>query len=341
MVDSRFFFNAGPFLLGDLAKDVGAELASAGDAERSIVDVAPLDQATGRDLTFLDNRKYIPALETSQAAACILKPELRDHAPETMALLLSNDPYRAYAHCAQRFYPRRDPVPGISSGAHVDDSAELGEACRVEAGAWIGPGAKIGARTWVHANAVIGQSVCIGAQSSIGANASLQYCEIGNRVIVHQGACIGQDGFGFAMGPQGHLKIPQLGRVIIHDDVEIGANASIDRGAGPDTIIGAGTKIDNLVQIAHNVEIGRCCVIVAQVGISGSTKLGDFVVVGGQAGFTGHLTIGSGARFAARSGVMHDVAAGAVMGGNPAIAQQQNLRRIATLDWMMKQRSKK
>ena len=155
----------------------------------------------------------------------------------------------------------------------------------------------------------------IGRDCSIGATVTVSHALIGDRVIIHPGVRIGQDGFGFAMGPQGHLKVPQIGRVIIQDDVEIGANSTIDRGANRDTVIGEGTKIDNLVQIAHNVVIGRHCVIVAQVGISGSTTLGDFVALGGQVGVTGHLRIGAGAQIAATSGVMSDVPPGARWGG--------------------------
>jgi UDP-3-O-[3-hydroxymyristoyl] glucosamine N-acyltransferase len=188
----------------------------------------------------------------------------------------------------------------------------------VDPGAVIGPNAEVGSGTVVGAHAVVGPHCRIGRDCSIGPSVSIQNAFIGNRVILHPGARIGQDGFGFDMSPRGHLKVPQVGRVIIQDDVEIGANTTIDRGASRDTVIGEGTKIDNLVQIAHNVVIGRHCVIVGQVGISGSTTLEDFVVVGGQAGTAGHVRIGLGAQVAARSGVMTDIPPKGRWGGTPA-----------------------
>jgi UDP-3-O-[3-hydroxymyristoyl] glucosamine N-acyltransferase len=195
----------------------------------------------------------------------------------------------------------------------------------------VGARAEIGRRTLIGANAVIGPGVVIGDDCVVGAGATISHSLIGDRVNVYPGARLGQDGFGFAMGPEGHLKVPQLGRVIVEDDVEIGANTTIDRGAGPDTVIGAGTKIDNLVQIGHNVRLGRGCILVAQVGISGSTRFGDGVAAGGQAGFTGHLHVGAGARIAAQSGVMRDVEPGATIGGSPAVPIQEFLRQGVVL----------
>jgi len=179
---------------------------------------------------------------------------------------------------------------------------------------------------------VICKSVTIGANSQVGPNASIANAIIGSNTIIHAGVRIGQDGFGFAMGPDGHEKVPQLGRVVIGDHVEIGANTTIDRGTGPDTSIGNGTKIDNLVQIAHNVQIGQNCVLVSHVGISGSTELGDFVVLAGQVGVAGHLKIGSGTRVAAQSGVMRNIGAGQEMGGSPAKPVRKWLKEVATLE---------
>lgn len=212
------------------------------------------------------------------------------------------------------------PPPAHPPGAvaHVDPTAILEPGCIVEPGAVIGPEAQIGAHTRIGAGAVIGRRVTIGRRCAIGARAVITNALIGNAVIIHPGAAIGQDGFGFAMSPRGHLKVPQIGRVIIQDNVEIGANTTIDRGALRDTIIGEGTKIDNLVQIGHNVVIGRHCVIVAQVGISGSTVLEDFVVMGGQAGCVGHITIGAGAQIAGNSGLATSVPRGERWGGSPA-----------------------
>jgi UDP-3-O-[3-hydroxymyristoyl] glucosamine N-acyltransferase len=189
----------------------------------------------------------------------------------------------------------------------------------------------LGARCRVGPNTAIGAAVELGDDCRIGANVTLSHCRIGARVVLHPGVRIGQAGFGFAPDPSGPVKIPQLGRVIVGDDVDIGANTTIDRGSGHDTVIGAGTMIDNLVQIGHNVAIGRGCILAGQVGVSGSTRLGDFVMAGGQVGFAGHLTIGSGARIAAKSGLMRDVAPGETVGGNPAVPMRLFMKQVALL----------
>lgn len=331
MADPRFYRAAGPFNLGELARIAEAKIADGADPERRFKDVQPLSAAGPEDLSFLDNKRYRDDFRGTRAGAVLVHPDLAKDAPNGTQVLVSRDPYRAYARVAAAFYPLPAPEPGVHPAAHVDSAATLGRGCRVEAGAVIGANAEIGAGTAVGANAVIGLGVRIGEGSVVGPTATLSHCVIGARVILRAGVRIGQDGFGFALGPQGHLKVPQLGRVIVEDDVEIGANSTIDRGAGPDTVIGQGTKIDNLVQIAHNVRIGRGCIIVSQVGISGSTRLGDFVMLGGQAGLTGHLTIGDGARVAAQSGVMRDIAPGATVGGSPALAQREWLRAQAVL----------
>lgn len=331
MADPRFYRAAGPFKLGELARIAEAEIAAGADPERRFKDVQPLSAAGPDDLSFLDNKRYRDEFRKTRAGAVLVHPDLARDAPSGTQVLLSRDPYRAYARAAAAFYPMPAPEAGVHPAAHVDPAATLARGCRIEAGAVIGANATVGAGSLVAANAVVGFGVRIGEGSVVGPTATLSHCLIGARVILHAGVRIGQDGFGFALGPQGHLKVPQLGRVVVEDDVEIGANSTIDRGAGPDTVIGQGTKIDNLVQIAHNVRIGRGCIIVSQVGISGSTRLGDFVMLGGQAGLTGHLTIGDGARVAAQSGVMRDVEPGATIGGSPALAQREWLRSQAAL----------
>ncbi len=257
MADPRFFTVAGPFSLRALAEIARARIAPGSDPDRLFSDVAPLDCARGGDFSFLDNKKYIDAFSHSAAGGCVIHPSLAHKAPPGVALLLSDDPYRAYAFIAQAFYPAHIDASLISPAAHIDPTARIGQGCRIDAGVVIGARVEIGDECWIGANAVIGDGVVLGNQCRVGANATVSHCLAGNQVVLYPGVCIGQDGFGFAMGAEGHLKIPQLGRVIIEDDVEVGANTTIDRGAGPDTVIGAGSRIDNLVQIGHNVHIGR------------------------------------------------------------------------------------
>lgn len=336
MADPRFFAVAGPFTVAEIAKRIGADIAGAAVRDRVLRDVAPLETATERDLSFLDNRRYVDRFRATRAGAVIVSAKLAGEAPKDTTLLITPQPYRAYALAAQAFYPEAPPKPGIAPTAIIDRTARLGEGCAVEHNAVIGPAVEIGQRCSIGANTVIGAAVVLGDDVRIGANATISHCVVGSRVKLYPGVRIGQDGFGFAPDPEAPVKVPQLGRVMIGDDVEIGANTTIDRGAGPDTIIGSGTMIDNLVQIGHNVQIGRGCVLVSQVGISGSTRLGDFVMIGGQGGLTGHLTIGSGARIGAQAGVMRDVAPGEAVLGSPAMPIKEfhyltaYIRRLAT-----------
>ncbi|OSQ37938.1 UDP-3-O-(3-hydroxymyristoyl)glucosamine N-acyltransferase [Thalassospira mesophila] len=338
MADPRFFKRKGPFDATEIANISGATLLQTTGASRSFVDVAPLQVADQSCLSFFDNRKYIDAFAASSAGACFARPEFADRAPEGMLVFVSDDPYRAYAKAATAFYPAEPATGEISDGAFVHPSARIGTGVQIDPGAVIEENAEIGDGTRISANAVIGRGVVVGNGCYIGPGAALTHTLVGHQCIIHSGARIGQDGFGFAMGPQGHLKVPQLGRVVIGNDVEIGANSTIDRGAGPDTVIGNGCRIDNLVQIGHNVEMGMGCVIVAQVGISGSTKLGHFVVAGGQAGITGHLTLGDGAKIAAQSGVMKDMKPGDVVGGSPAVAMMDYHKQTIALSRLIRKK---
>lgn len=335
MADRRFFTVAGPFRLGQLAEATGAVLSDPAQSGLTIVDVAPIDTAEKTHVSFLDNKKYVEAFKVTKAGACFVRPELAPQAPAGTVCLMHKNPYKAYAIAAQMFYPAVKPVPGRAPSAVIDASAEIGEGCEIGAGAVIGAHAKIGAHCRIQAHAVIGQNVTIGDDCDVGAHVMISHALIGAKVVIHPGVCIGRKGFGFAIDPAGFVTVPQLGRVIIEDDVEIGANTTIDRGAGPDTVIGQGTRIDNLVQIGHNAKIGKYCIIVSQAGVSGSTQVGDFVMIGGQAGLAGHLTVGNGAKVAAKSGVMRDVAPGEDVMGYPAVPMRQSLKQSALLARMV------
>lgn len=327
-----FFERAGPFPLSKVAAATGAEIARGADPDRLIHDVRPLSEAGADHLTFLDNRKYAHQLAGTRAGACLLQPLLLDLAPAATTPLATKAPYRGFALALHLFYPTAAwPKVAAPGTPMVDPTAVIEDGAVIEPGAVVGPEAQIGRGSRIAAGAVIGYRVTIGRGSFIGAGASVTHALVGDRVTLHAGVRIGQDGFGFAMSRDGHLKVPQIGRVIIQDDVEIGANTCVDRGALKDTIIGEGTKIDNLVQIGHNVVIGRHCVIVSQCGLSGSSEVGDFVVMGGQAGLVGHIKVGAGAQIAGASHVKDDVPPGARMGGTPARPFRVWAREIAAV----------
>ena len=337
MAKISFFPAALTPTLRDIAQWTGAKLADGADPARVIGNVAPLDAARAGDLVFLDNPRYAEALKATRAGAALVAPRFAASTPPGCAALVTPQPYRAIAEVLGRLFPaalRPGSVFGmadVSPAAHVHASARLEPGVAVDPGAVVGPGAEVGAGTLIGPGAVVGPDVRIGRNCVVGANATVFCALVGDRVILHPGVHIGQDGFGFAMGPHGHLKVPQVGRVIIQDDVEIGAGSCVDRGANRDTVIGEGTKIDNLVQIGHNASIGRHCVIVAHAGVSGSSVLEDFVALGAKAGVAGHLRIGAGAQIAAMAGVMNDVPAGARWGGAPAKSIKEFFREVATL----------
>jgi UDP-3-O-[3-hydroxymyristoyl] glucosamine N-acyltransferase len=332
-----FFERAAPMALGVLAEKLGAQLGAGADPAAMILTVKTLADAGRGELAFFENRKYLGQLEATRASACLVAPAYAGRVPQGTAPMVVDAPYRAFAQALALFYPE-SLIPKAAMTAlgdpPVHPSAVLEENVRIEPGAVIGREAQIGRGTVVAAGAVVGYRVAVGRDCYIGPGASVTHALIGDRVLLHAGVRVGQDGFGFAMGPKGHLKVPQVGRVIIQNDVEIGANSCIDRGALGDTVIGEGTKIDNLVQIGHNVTVGRHCVLVAFVGISGSTQLGDFVVMGGQSGVVGHIKIGTGAQMAAWSHATHDVPDGARVGGTPAVPMVEYGRQIAALKRM-------
>lgn len=333
MADKAFFHNTGVKTLSDVLEISGAALVQVKSNQTdSFSDVSSLSDAKSEHISFFDNVKYKEDAKATSAGACFISPEHADLLPEMTIALVTKTPYKAYALTAQSYYPDTNPDAEISPHAHIDPSATIAVGVTIEAGAVIKAGADIGENSWIESNVVIGRNVRIGERCRIGVAATISHSIIKDDVRVYTGARIGQDGFGFAIDPSGHIKVPQLGRVIINEHCEIGANTTIDRGAGPDTIIGQGTWIDNLVQIAHNVQIGQGCVIVAHVGISGSTTIGDFTVLAGQVGVAGHLKIGSGVQVGAQSGVMRDIPDGETQLGTPAMKIKDKMRQIAYLN---------
>jgi UDP-3-O-[3-hydroxymyristoyl] glucosamine N-acyltransferase len=335
MGDARFFARSCPQTLGTIAT---VAMGEAPAIERSFFGVAPLQSAGPEHVSFLDNRRYAIALERTMAGAVIVHPDMLKRVPARTIPIVTSAAYEAWARVAALFHPPPPLCPGIhgsaviAEAARVHASAEIGPYAVIEADADVGPDCRIG--SFVS----IGKGVVIGRDCRIGPHASLSHAVVGARVYVYPGARIGQEGFSFASTERGFLTIPQLGRVILEDDVEVGANTTIDRGSTQDTVIGAGSRLDNLVQIGHNVRLGRCCVIVAQVGIAGSTVLEDFIQIGGQAAIAGHVRIGHKAQIGAQAGVISDVPSGAVLLGSPAQPRIEFCRQVAALKNMVRKR---
>lgn len=329
MADPRFFDNRGPFRLADLCAKAGLHCPE-GRGDALVFDVAGLGQAGAMHLSFFEGVRARSDFQNTKAGWCLVKgtPNIKP-LPSSTVLIAAPSLARAFAAMASAFYPDHELLLAQKDAVHP--TAKLGEGVQVGYGTVIGPGAEIGDKTLIGAGSVIGRGVTIGRGCLIGARVSIQCAHIGDEVVVQAGAAIGASGFGFASLADGHGKIPQLGRVIVQDRVEIGANSAIDRGALGDTFIGEGTKIDNLVQVGHNTRVGRHCVMAGQVGLSGSVTLGDFVLLGGKVGVADHVRIGDRARVAALSGVSGDLEAGVDYGGIPARPLMQWKREVATL----------
>lgn len=336
MIDLNFYKNTGPYTVKQLSEMVGTEILNC-DLNKEITSVAPLHLATHSHLTFYHNPKYKQALQTTNAGFCILHPDHVADAPAHIGLFLSKNPYRTYAEIAGIFYqPKPSQPTGIHPNALIAQSAKVGANCSIGAFCVIGEEVEIGDNCILEAHAIVHNNVKIGQGCYFGSHSVISNTIIGNNVYVKCGAKIGQKGFGFDIGPDGHFSVPQLGRVIIEDDVEVGANTTIDRGASGDTILHKGVRIDNLCQIAHNVELGDHSILVSQTGISGSTKFGKNVIAGGQSGFAGHLKIGDNARIAAKSGVISNIDPGLTIMGYPAIKHRDFLKQQVYLSRLAK-----
>jgi len=341
-MSNHTFFRVSPQTIEALASKTGARILQDADKDRLIETAGPLEDTLPGSLSFIDNPRYKKYLADTRATAVFCSEKMAEFLPEGAVALIHDAPYKAYAIALSVLYPgasRPQPVTGesgISERAVISRDVTLEDDVTIEAGAVIGARAAIGRGAVILANAVIGQDVQIGRGSVVGPGASVSHAYIGDNVIIHGGARIGQDGFGFAMGPGGHLKVAQIGRVIIQDKVEIGANSTIDRGSNRDTVIGEGTKIDNLVQIGHNVVIGRHCVIVGLAGIAGSATLGDYVVVAGQVGVGGHTNVGDGAQIGGGAGTHTDIEAGARVIGYPAVPIKDWVKMNMKLKAMVK-----
>lgn len=324
---------AAPLTLAGIADLVDGE--ARGRVDSPLTGVAPVDLAQSDQLGFLAAKGYIDKADGSNAGAFLVHEPLVAHLGESArarAMVVVPDAHAALRRLLEHFHPPRVAVPGVHPSASVDPTATLGVDCSVGPHAVIEAHASLGDRAVVGAHVFVGQGVTVGSESVLHPQAVLyEGAELGDRVIVHAGARIGVDGFGYVFDGQGHQKVPQVGRCVIEDDVEIGANSCIDRGSIGETRIGAGTKIDNLVHVAHNVTVGPGSLLVAQVGIAGSSRVGTGVMLGGQVGVSGHLSIGDGARLGAQAGVIGDVPAGETYWGTPARPRRETLKRLAAM----------
>ena len=302
------------YSIREVAEEIGAEIV--GDDSIELKGLAGIQEAAPGDLAFIANKKYLRFMETTRASAVIAAFGTTS---ERLTLLLHRDPYFAFMKAVRFFHPQKTYAPFVHPSAVISDSATVHETAHIGANVVIDEGVAVGKRSAVLANVFLGEGSVLGDDCLIYPNVTLRERSlVGDRVIIHSGTVVGSDGFGYATSEGKHHKILQVGRVVIEDDVEIGANVTIDRATLGETRIGRGTKIDNLVQVAHNVRIGEGCILVSQVGVSGSTRLGKHVVLGGQVGLVGHIELGDGVQVGAQSGVARSVEAGKTVFGSPA-----------------------
>jgi UDP-3-O-[3-hydroxymyristoyl] glucosamine N-acyltransferase len=343
MAQPTFFKQPPSMTLADLAALAKAHLVDPSRADQRVKGLASLDEAGPMHLTFFDNLKYADQLPSTKAGACLVSERFEARVPSHVAVLRAAQPFRAFVQIARELHrdalrpPSWFGCEGIAPSAIIDPSARLEDGVIVEPLVVIGANVEIGSGTVVGAGAVIGAEVKIGRDCNVGARTAIQCTLIGNNVLIHPGCSIGQDGYGFLFfGPDGHLKVPQTGRVLIQNDVEIGAGTTIDRGSLRDTVIGEGTKIDNQVQIGHNVTIGRHCLLAAQIGLAGSLTIGDNVALGAKVGINNHLKIGDGAQVTAMSAVKDDIPPNGRWGGHFAKPTKQWFREIIAVERLVR-----
>ena len=343
MAQPTFFATPPSSTLAEIAALTKAQLVDPAKAGQVIRGLASLDEAGPMHLAFFDNLKYIDQLAETKAGACLVSARFEARVPAHVTVLRAAQPFRAFVGLAREWH--RDALrpatwfgsEGIAPSAVIDPTARLEDGVIVDPMALIGADVEIGAGTVIGAGAVIGPGVKIGRDCNVGARTAIQCALIGNNVLIHPGCSIGQDGFGFVFfGPEGHLKVPQTGRVLIQNDVEVGAGTTIDRGSLRDTVIGEGTKIDNQVQIGHNVTIGRHCLLAAQIGLAGSLTIGDNVALGAKVGINNHLKIGDGAQVTAMSGVKDDIPPNGRWGGFFAKPTKQWFREILAVERLVR-----
>ncbi len=336
MIDSRFYKNKGPFSLAKIASVCDASLSDSGKSEVMINDIASIYSGKEGEICFFFDRKKKELAASIKTTACVTSPAFVSLIPQGVIILTCENPHDAFVKLNRFMYEEVLQPAGVHPSAAISPSAKIGKDCYIGANAVVGDNVTIGDNCYLEPNCTIGDNCVLGNSCRIGANANVMHAIIGNNVYIYGGARIGWDGFGFQTVNGRHERIPQLGRVIIGNDVEIGANSCVDRGALDDTVIGDGCRIDNLVQVAHNDKLGRGCILVAQVGVAGSCSLGNYVVAGGQAGFADHLEIGDMAQIGAQSGVMKNIESGTTVMGTPAIGARDFMKQAAYIQKLLK-----